>query len=311
MDFHRFHKNVIQKDMKRNWQSYLMILPALAFVLLFCYAPMYGVQLAFRDYRVLDGIAGSPWVGLKHLERFFAGHNSLQVIGNTLKVSLTAIVFGFPPPILFALLLNEVRHKRFQKTIQTITYIPHFISITVLVAMLFTFCNQSTGIINLLLGKFFHMQPVPLMQSERWFLFMFILSGIWQDMGYGSILYIATLSTVDPCLHEAAIIDGATRMRRIWHIDLPTLKPTMVICFIMDCGNIMNVGYEKMLLMQNDLNRATTEIISTYVYAQGIGTGSPNYSYATAIGLFNSVINFLLIVVVNQVSKRLGQSSLW
>ena len=220
MDFHRFHKNVIQKDMKRNWQSYLMILPALAFVLLFCYAPMYGVQLAFRDYRVLDGIAGSPWVGLKHLERFFAGHNSLQVIGNTLKVSLTAIVFGFPPPILFALLLNEVRHKRFQKTIQTITYIPHFISITVLVAMLFTFCNQSTGIINLLLGKFFHMQPVPLMQSERWFLFMFILSGIWQDMGYGSILYIATLSTVDPCLHEAAIIDGAHRGQRIWHINL-------------------------------------------------------------------------------------------
>lgn len=309
MDFHRFHKNVIQKDMKRNWQSYLMILPALAFVLLFCYAPMYGVQLAFRDYRVLDGIAGSPWVGLKHLERFFAGHNSLQVIGNTLKVSLTAIVFGFPPPILFALLLNEVRHKRFQKTIQTITYIPHFISITVLVAMLFTFCNQSTGIINLLLGKFFHMQPVPLMQSERWFLFMFILSGIWQDMGYGSILYIATLSTVDPCLHEAAIIDGAHRGQRIWHINLPCLTPTIVIMLIMRMGSVINVGFEKVFLMQNSLNTNVSEVLSTYVYK--LGLINSRYDFSTAVNLFTSVVNCTMLVAVNAISRKVSDHSLW
>lgn len=212
-------------------------------------------------------------------------------------------------PILFALLLNEVRHKRFQKAIQTITYIPHFISITVLVAMLFTFCNQSTGIINLLLGKFFHMQPVPLMQSERWFLFMFILSGIWQDMGYGSILYIATLSTVDPCLHEAAIIDGAHRGQRIWHINLPCLTPTIVIMLIMRMGSVINVGFEKVFLMQNSLNMNVSEVLSTYVYR--LGLINSRYDFSTAVNLFTSVVNCTMLVAVNAISRKVSDHSLW
>ena len=206
-------------------------------------------------------------------------------------------------------LLNEVRHKRFQKAIQTITYIPHFISITVLVAMLFTFCNQSTGIINLLLGKFFHMQPVPLMQSERWFLFMFILSGIWQDMGYGSILYIATLSTVDPCLHEAAIIDGAHRGQRIWHINLPCLTPTIVIMLIMRMGSVINVGFEKVFLMQNSLNMNVSEVLSTYVYR--LGLINSRYDFSTAVNLFTSVVNCTMLVAVNAISRKVSDHSLW
>lgn len=299
----------IKRDFRSNWQNYLMILPALAVVILFCYAPMYGVQLAFKNYRVLDGITGSPWVGMKHFIRFFKSHNFTQVLGNTLRISFTAILFGFPPPILFALLLNEVRHERFKKTIQTVTYIPHFISVTVLVAMMFTFCNQSTGIINLLLNKLFGTEPVPLMQSERWFLFMFIFSGIWQDTGYSSILYIATLSSVDPGLHEAAIIDGANRGQRILHINLPALLPTIIIMLIMRMGSVITVGFEKVFLMQNNLNMNVSEVLSTYVYK--LGLIDSRYDFSTAVNLFTSVVNCTMLIIVNTIARKVGETSLW
>lgn len=299
----------IKRDFRSNWQNYLMILPALAVVILFCYAPMYGVQLAFKNYRVLDGITGSPWVGMKHFVRFFESHNFKQVLGNTLRISLTAILFGFPPPILFALLLNEVRHERFKKTIQTVTYIPHFISVTVLVAMMFTFCNQSTGIINLLLNKLFGTEPVPLMQSEKWFLFMFIFSGIWQDTGYSSILYIATLSSVDPGLHEAAIIDGANRGQRMLHINLPALLPTIIIMLIMRMGSVITVGFEKVFLMQNNLNMNVSEVLSTYVYK--LGLIDSRYDFSTAVNLFTSVVNCTMLIIVNTIAHKVGETSLW
>ena len=302
-------KSGFRTDLRKNYQFYLMILPALLMVLLFCYGPMYGLQLAFKNYRVLDGIAGSPWVGLKHFQRFFNSHSFAQVIGNTLRISLFAILFGFPPPIIFALLFNELRHRHFQKVVQTVTYIPHFISMTVLVAMLFTFCNQTTGIVNILLGKFFGIAPIPLMQSDKWFVFMFILSGIWQDMGYGSILYIATLSTVDPGLHEAAIIDGANRGQRIWHINLPCLMPTIVIMLIMRTGSVITVGFEKVYLMQNTMNISVSEVLSTYVYK--LGLVNSRYDFSTAVNLFTSVVNCVMLVLVNWFAGRVSENSLW
>lgn len=296
-------------DIKRNYQIYLMILPALLMVLLFCYGPMYGIQIAFKNYRVLEGITGSPWVGLKHFDRFFSSASSTKVIFNTLKISFAAILFGFPPPIIFALFFNEIRHKKFQKTIQTITYIPHFISITVLVAMLFIFCNQTTGIINILLGKVFGIDPVPLMQSKKWFMFMFIISGIWKDTGYGSILYIATLSTVDPALHEAATIDGANRGQRMWHINLPAILPTIIIMLIMRTGNIITVGFEKIFLMQNNLNLEVSEVLSTYVYKLGLINN--RYDFSTAVNLFTSVVNCAMLLMVNTISRKISDTSLW
>ena len=303
-------RRTIATALRQIWPLYLFLLPAIAYILIFSYYPMYGAQIAFREYRIRTGIAGSDWVGLKHIIRFITNYQFPTLVRNTLTISLYGLVANFAVRTVLALCLNCMRAQKYKKVIQTVTYMPHFISTVVMVGILIRFFNPTLGVISRMIQALGGTDR-DLMGMADAIPHIYVWSGIWQNAGWSTILFLATLTAVDSELHEAAIIDGATRMRRIWHIDLPTLKPTMVICFIMDCGNIMNVGYEKMLLMQNDLNRATTEIISTYVYAQGIGTGSPNYSYATAIGLFNSVINFLLIVVVNQVSKRLGQSSLW
>lgn len=299
----------IKRDMARNWQSYLMIIPALVVIILFHYVPVYGIQLAFKNYYVLNGIAGSPWAGLTHFARFFKSFSFFQVIGNTLRISLLAILFGFPPPIMFALLFNELRHKPFKKAVQTITYIPHFISTTVLVAMMFIFTNQTTGIVNQLLVRIFTIEPVPFMQSEKWFIFMFIVSGIWQDMGYGSILYIATLSTVDMALHEAAVIDGANRGQRIWYINIPALLPTISIMLILRMGSVINVGFEKVFLMQNNVNLNVSEVLSTYVYK--LGLINSRYDFSTAVNLFTSVVNCIVLISVNTLSRKISQNSLW
>ncbi len=301
-------KNSLAKDIKRNYQFYLMILPALAVVILFIYTPMYGVQLALKDYKFLKGVSGSSWIGLNHFRRFFTSYSFWQVIGNTLRISTAALVFGFPPPIIFALLLNEVKNGRFKKTVQTVTYIPHFISTTVLVAMLFAFCNQTTGIINIFLSKL-GMDPQPFMQSEKWFVFMFVISGIWQSTGYNSILYIATLSSVDPQLHEAAIIDGANRLQRIIHINIPALLPTIVVMLIMRTGTIITVGFEKVYLMQNALNMNVSEVLSTYVYK--IGLIDTRYDFSTAVNLFTSVVNCSMLIFVNWISGKVSENSLW
>jgi len=296
--------------LKKIWPLYLFLLPAIIYILIFNYYPMYGAQIAFRNYKIKDGILGSEWVGLKYFEKFISNYKFEILLRNTLTVSIYGLFANFIIRTVLSLSLNSLRSEGYRKTIQTVTYMPHFISTVVMVSILFRFFNPSMGAISKLIQAFGGTDR-DLMGVASAMPHIYVWSGIWQNAGWSTILFIATLSAVDPQLHEAAIIDGASRFRRIFTVDLPTLRPTMVICFIMDCGNIMNLGYEKMLLMQNKLNLATTEIISTYVYSVGVGSGSPQYSYATAIGLFNSVINFLLIIIVNQISKKLGETSMW
>lgn len=292
----------------RNWQLYIILLPTLLYFAIFHYGPMFGVQIAFKDYLAVKGIWGSPWVGFKHFARFFSSYNFSIVLKNTLLLSILQIVFSFPVPVILALLLNQLRNKRFKTFVQTVTYAPHFISTVVLVGMLYIFCSPSTGIFNYIItalgGKsiYFFAEPA-------WFRPLYILSGIWQNAGWGSIIYLAALSGIDPTLHEAAMADGATKLQRVFNIDIPGILPTAVVMLILEAGRVMNIGFEKVFLMQTPLNLDMSEVISTYVYQ--IGLLRVQYSYSTAIGLFNSIINLILIVSVNAISQKISQSSLW
>lgn len=297
-----------RKNILNSWQLYLLILPAFAFFLVFHYGPMYGVQIAFKNYMPSLGIWGSPWVGFKHFTKFFESYYFWDLLKNTLGISIYSLVFGFPIPILLALALNEIKDGSFKKTIQTVTYAPHFISTVVIVGMIIAFLSPTSGIINHGLetlgfeGKAF-------MEDPRWFRTIYVLSGVWQSTGWNSVIYMAALSGVDSQLHEAATIDGASRIQRLWYINLPVLIPTMVILLIMNFGGIMSLGHEKILLMQNPLNMPTSNVISTFTYQQGLLDAQ--YSYAAAIGLFNSVINSILLITVNKISSKLNDVSLW
>ena len=293
---------------KRNWVLYLFLIPTIGYFVIFHYIPMVGVQIGFRDFRAIDGIWRSPWAGLKHFRRFFSSYNFIIVIKNTLTLSFLQIIFNFPVPIILALLLNQLRHKHFKSFVQTVTYAPHFISTVVMVGILRTFCSPSSGIINHLLhlaggqGIYFFAEP-------GWFRPMYILSGIWQNAGWASIVYLAALTGIDPTLHEAAMVDGASKFKRILNIDIPGILPVVVVMLILESGRIMSIGFEKVFLMQTPLNLDMSEVISTYVYK--VGLLNIQYSYSTAIGFFNSVVNLILIVSVNAFSKRISESSLW
>lgn len=290
------------------WQLYLMLLPTIIFFVMFRYLPMAGVQIAFREYRAVDGIWNSKWVGMQYFNRFV---NSVQfgvLISNTLKLSLTSLVVGFPLPIIFALILNEARAPRLRKLVQNITYAPHFISTVVLVGMVTMFLSPSTGFINYMIQAFGG-EATDFMGKAEAFIPIYVISGQWQNLGWNAIIYVAALSNVDVQLYDAAKIDGANRMQKIWHIDVPTILPTAIILLIMNCGQILSVGYEKTYLMQNSLNLSASEIISTYVYKVGLVQGQ--YSYTAAIGLFNSVVNVCLLIIVNQIAKRLSDTSLF
>jgi putative aldouronate transport system permease protein len=269
---------------------------------------MYGVQIAFKNYMATKGIWNSPWIGLDHFKRFFDSYYFWDLIWNTLGLSLYQLVVGFPIPILLALMLNEVAGKKFKKTVQTVTYAPHFISVVVLVGMVVMFLSPQTGIVNRLI-TLFGGEPIYFMGDASMFKSIYVFSGVWQHMGWGSIIYMAALANVDPHLHEAAVMDGATRMQRIRHINLPAIIPTAIILFILDIGTIMNVGFEKVFLMQNDLNRVGSDVISTFVYRSGI-LGA-EYGFSTAVGLFNSIINFALLVAVNAIARKTSETSLW
>ena len=292
----------------RNWELYLFTLPAIAYILIYCYSPMYGVQIAFKDFRIGKGIEGSDWVGLKHFARFLSTPSSLMLIRNTLSLSLYSLLVGFPMPILFALTLNELRNARFKRLVQTVSYAPHFISTVVMVSMLSMMLDASNGIINKLLGAI-GVGPFPFMSIAPWFPSIYVFSGIWQSLGWSSVIYLSALAGIDPSLHEAAMIDGATRLQRNLHVNLPGILPTVTILLILQIGNIMSVGFEKVYLMQNPLNTETSEIISTFVYKMGLQYSQ--YSFSTAIGLFNSVINFFLLLGVNAISRHIGDTSLW
>ena len=298
------------RNAARNWDLYLFLLPTLIYFALFHYGPMYGLQIAFKDYKAVFGISGSawmdPWYG--QFARLFKTSMFRTVLGNTLLLSFYSLVFGFLPPILLALLINQVPHLRFKKLVQTVSYAPHFISIVVMVSLLQCLLSTSNGIVNRLLGLL-GITPVPFMRDAKYFRAVYVVSDIWQNMGFSAIIYIAALSAVDPSLHEAAIIDGANKFRRIWHIDVPGILPTIVILLILRSGSIMSIGFQKTYLMQTSLNLPASEIISTYVYK--VGLEQADFSFSTAVGLFNSVVNFAIIIVVNAISRRLNQTSLW
>lgn len=292
----------------RNWQLYALISPVIAYYVLFQYVPMYGIQIAFKGFIATQGIWGSPWVGFEHFDRFFNSYYFWRLIKNTLGIGLYSLAVGFPIPIILALLMNEIRAERFKKFVQTITYAPHFLSTVVVVGMMMIFLSPRYGIIN----HFIEMvggQPINFMTEPSWFKSLYVLSDVWQTMGWSSIIYLAALAGIDNQLHEAARVDGATRLQRIWHINIPGIMPTIIILLILNMGSIMGIGFEKVLLMQNNLNMESSDIIATYVYRMGIQNAE--YSFSAAIGLFNSVINFILLVAVNFISKRVSETSLW
>ncbi|MCQ6559516.1 ABC transporter permease subunit [Paenibacillus mendelii] len=296
------------KRIWKNWQLYLFILPALATVVLFSYVPIYGVQIAFKNFIATKGIWGSEWVGFDHFIRFFDSYYFWDLMLNTLGISIYSLLVGFPIPILLALGLNELRNGFFKKSVQTITYAPHFISVVVMAGIILAFLSPETGIINRFM-VFFGLQPIAFLSEASWFKTVYVFSDVWQNMGWGTVIYMAALAGIDPQQHEAAIMDGASRVRRIWHINLPGIAPTMIILLILSTGGILNVGFEKILLLQNQLNMDSSDVISTYVYRSGLRQAQ--YSFSAAVGLFNSVINLIILVAVNWIAKRKSESSLW
>lgn len=271
---------------------------------------MLGAQIAFRNFKFSKGIWDSPWVGLSHFKRFFSSSQASTIIFNTLYLSFLSLLFCFPLPIVLALIINEMRGKRTKKALQTITYAPHFISTIVVVGMVTAMCSPSTGILNKLLVDLGLTQDgLYLMGLGRYFRGMYIIIGIWQDCGWNAIIFISDLAAIDPALYEAAKVDGASRFRQLLHVTLPGILPTIIIMLILECGKVMNIGFEKVFAMQTDLNLSVSEVISTYTYK--IGLEDLRYDYATAIGLFNSVVSFTMLVIVNGISRRVSDTSLW
>jgi putative aldouronate transport system permease protein len=303
-------KKEIKREISRNYQLYLIILLPVLYITIFHYIPMYGVQIAFKNFRAVDGIWGSPWVGFEHFEKFLGAYQFNRILRNTISISVYSLLAGFPIPIILALALNNMQNLAYKKTVQMVTYAPYFISTVVMVGMILQFLSPKFGIINQVV-ELFGFQPILFMSEPNYFSSIYVWSGIWQGAGWGSIIYLAALAGIDPTLHEAAIIDGATKLQRTFYIDIPGIMPTAVILLILNAGQIMNVGFEKVLLMQNSLNIQKSEVISTYVYKVGLASQIPRYSYGAAIGLFNAVINLVLMLIVNRIASRLTETSLW
>ncbi len=287
----------LKKRLIANWQMYLLLLIPFALTVVYKYIPMYGIQIAFRDYKASRGIAGSEWVGLEWFTRFFSSPNCIRMIKNTFLLSAYSLLWSFPVPIILSLCINQLRFNKLKRITQTVLYAPHFISTMVICGMIKIFLSPSGGLVNLILGT-----NADFLTESAAFRTIYIASGIWQDAGWGCIIYLATLATVDASLYEAAKVDGASVWQRIMHIDLPALLPMIVLNLIMSAGSLMNVGFEKVWLLQTDLNKATSDIIAVYVYEQGIENAK--YSYSTAVSLFNTVINLILLIAVNKIAKR-------
>ncbi len=306
-------KNIVKRNdfyvrLKRSKYMLILILPAFISVFLFRYVPMWGVTIAFKKYSPFLGLSGSPWVGLKYFEMFFQSKDAFRIIRNTFLVSFYSLLFGFPAPIILALMLNEVRNNKFKKVVQTITYMPHFISTVVVVSMLYMFLSPTNGIINKVLAAL-GMEKINFMGSSSWFRPIYVISGIWQGIGWGSIIYLATISRIDVQLYDSAVIDGANKFRQILHITIPCMVPTIIALFILNMGRILSVGFEKVFLMQAPITYETSDVIKTFVYRQGLQNG--NFSYATAIGLFENIVGLIFVVSTNFIARRLGEDSLW
>jgi len=290
-------KSNLKRRILDNWQLYLLLLIPIVLTIIYKYIPMYGIQIAFRDYKASRGIMGSKWVGLEWFERFFSAPTCWRMIKNTLLLSLYSLLWSFPIPIILSLCINQLRFARYKRVVQTVLYAPHFISVMVVCGMIRIFLSPSGGLINLLLGT-----QIDFLTESSAFRTIYIASGIWQDAGWGCIIYLATLSNVDPCLYEAAKVDGASVFQRIMNVDVPALLPMAILNLIMSAGSLMNVGFEKVWLLQTDLNKATSDVIAVYVYQQGIENAK--YSYSTAVGLFNTAINLILLIVVNRIASK-------
>ncbi|MEN6598901.1 MAG: ABC transporter permease subunit [Rectinema sp.] len=301
-------KSKIRLRIAQNWQLYVILFAPFLWLIIFRYVPMYGLQLAFKNFRSSRGIWGSPWVGLAHFKRFFTSPSSWMVIRNTVTLSLYSIAASFPFAIILALCLNEMRNEKSKKFIQTVTYAPYFISTVVMVSIVFQILDPRIGIINRII-MLFGGKSINFMAMPQYFSHIYVWSGVWQSNGYNAIIYLAALSAVNPELHEAAIVDGCNKFQRIWYIDLPQIKPTIIIMLILNMGYVMSIGFEKVYLMQNPLNIEASEVMSTYIYR--VGLINFDYSYSTAIGFINSIINLVLLLTVNTVAKKLGEEGLW
>lgn len=299
----------LRMDLSRYWPLYLMVLPAVVVIAVFSYGPMYGVVIAFKNFKPAYGIGGSAWVGLRNFERFFSSYQFKNTLLNTLSISIYSMLACFPAPIILALMMDQVRSKSTQRFIQTVTYMPHFISVIVVSGMILTFLNVNTGLYGNLARLLGVRNPKDLLGEKNLFSTIYVLSDIWQHTGWDSIIYMAALSAVDPSLHEAARVDGASEWDRIVHIQIPSIVPTMVILLILRAGSLMNVGFDKVYLLQNGLNLDRSEVLSTYVYK--VGMINQQYSFSAAANLFNTVVNFVMIMLVNQIARRLGETSLW
>ena len=296
------------RAVRREYGLYLIFLVPLVWYVIFMYVPMYGLQIAFKRYNARLGILGSPWVGMQYFRQFFDSYYFRDLLVNTLVLNVFQMAVGFPVPILLALIINEIRIRPLQKAVQNITYIPYFLSIVVIVSMLKLFSNTEYGLFNKIV-TFFGGQPVDYFAKVGAFRPLYVFSGVWQNMGFNSVIYIAALSAIDPQLYEAASIDGASRIRKIIHVSIPQIAPTIVILFIMRIGSLMNVGFEKVLLMQNNVNMEVSDVISTFIYRNGIQKGQ--LSYSAAVGIFNSMINLFLLLGANRLTRRIGDTGLW
>jgi multiple sugar transport system permease protein/putative aldouronate transport system permease protein len=271
---------------------------------------MYGAQIAFKDFIVTKGIWDSPWVGMKHFSRFIHNYNFWEIMSNTLGLSFYQLVAGFPFPIILALSLNYLHNAYFRKTIQMITYAPHFISVVVVVGLMMQFLALRNGAVNIVLS-FIGLGETNFLGTPEFFKSIYVWSGVWQHVGFGCIIYLAALAGIDPSLHEAAVVDGASKLKRVWYIDLPGIMPIAVILLILNVGNLLDTGFEKVLLLQNPLNTNTSEVIDTYVYKIGLVSAGMNFSYASAVGLFKNAINLVLLLSVNWIARKVSQNSLW
>ncbi len=293
---------------KREWQIYVLLAPTIIWFLLFLYKPMYGLQIAFKDYSVFRGIVASPWIGFEHFLTLFDSDQFLRAVKNTFVLSSLSLIIGFPVPIILALMFNEILHQGFKKTTQTIVYLPHFISTVIIAGIVITAFSPSSGVVNLILAKF-GIEPIYFLTKPEWFRPIFIGSGIWQEAGFSSIVYLAAIAGVSPTLYESAVVDGASRWQMMWKITLPSILPTIIIMLIIRIGNLLEVGFELVILLYQPATYQTSDIINTFIYRQGLQGGQ--YDLAAAAGLFNAVVAFVLVISANMIAKRYSKTSLW
>ncbi len=303
----RLNKGI--KNIFKHWQLYVIMIPAVLFYIFFMYKPMWGLQIAFKDFKIFAGMDKSPWVGFKHFSAFLSSPYFGRNLKNTLLINFYGLLFGFPIPILLALMLNEVKNLYFKKTIQTLTYLPHFISIVVIAGIVVNFLSPTNGLVNILIEKLGG-EKVHFLIKKEYFRTIFITMNIWKEAGFNAIVYLAALSGIDPNLYEAAYVDGANKFKRIWHVTIPGIMPTIVVLLVLKIGGMLSVGYEAIILLYQPATYETADVISTYVYRMGLGEHA-QYSYAAAVGLFNAVVSVILVMFANKVSKKLSGTSLW